>query len=318
MNWLNFAKANASSFMPPTGTEIASQVDSIYGFLVWASLISCVILIGGMVYFVIKYKRKSANDKTAYITHNSFLEFLWSFIPLVIFMFVFGWGWKIYHDMRVAPKDAFELHVVGKQWMWDFVYKSGKKSVNEAVVPVGTNVKLIMTSEDVIHSFFIPSMRIKQDVVPGMYTSLWFKAEKLGDYNVFCTEYCGTAHSNMLAKLKVVSQEDFEKFLSEGDDSNLPLDQRGAKLYTAKGCVACHSVDGTTKVGPTLKAKFGSEETLDDGSKVMIDENYISESLLNPNAKVVKGFPKNVMPSFQGQLNEQELAALVEYMKTLK
>jgi cytochrome c oxidase subunit II len=317
MKWLFAAAAHANSFMPPAGTDIAARVDNIYEFLLVASLISCIILIGGMIYFVVKYKRKSATDKTAYITHNSTLEFVWSFIPLVIFLVVFAWGWNIYHDMRAMPKNALEVHVVGKQWLWDFIYKSGKKSTNEAVVPVGEPVKLIMTSEDVLHSFYIPSMRIKQDVIPGRYTAIWFTAEKTGDYQVFCTEFCGAAHSNMLAKLKVVPREEYEKWIAEGDDSALPLAKRGEKLYSNNGCVACHSIDGTAKVGPTLKGKFGAMETLEDGSQVKIDENYLAESMLNPNAKVVKGYPRNVMPAFQGKLNEEELSALVEFIKTL-
>lgn len=309
---------HAQSFMPPAGTEIAARVSNIYEFLLIASFISCVILIGGMIYFALKYKRKSANDKTPYITHSAALEFLWSFIPLVIFLVAFGWGWKVYHDMRVAPKNALELNIKGKQWAWDFYYKSGKKLTNQAVLPVGTDIKLILTSVDVLHSFYIPSMRIKQDAVPGMYTSLWFNAQKTGEYQVFCTEFCGTAHSNMLAKIKIVSMEEYEKWLAEPDDSSLPLDVRGKKLFTDNGCVACHSVDGSTNIGPTLKGKFGNEEELEDGSKVKVDESYISESILNPNAKVVKGFPRNVMPSFQGKLNEDEVTALIEYIKSAK
>ena len=308
----------SSSFMPPQGTLISADVDNLYSFIVIASTISCFILIGGMIYFVLKYKRKTNNDKTAYIDHNSFLEFLWSFIPFLIFMGVFVWGWKIYHDMRTFPKDAIEVHVLGKQWTWDFMYKSGKTTTNEFVVPVKTNVKLIMTSKDVIHSFFIPSMRIKQDVVPGRYTALWFNAEKTGDYNVFCTEYCGAAHSGMLAKMKVVSTEEYEKFLQE-NDAALSLPERGAKLYISSGCIACHSTDGTTKVGPSWKGLFGTKgRDLDDGSKVDVDENYLRESILNPNAKIAKGFAKGVMPVYQGQLKEEQVNALIEYMKSLK
>jgi cytochrome c oxidase subunit 2 len=307
----------ASVFMPAPVTDIAQQVDNLYSFLLWMSAISCAILIGGMVYFVLKYKRKTNNDKTAYITHNTFLEFLWSFIPLVLFLAVFGWGWHIYHQMRANPENALEIHVLGKQWAWDFTYKSGKTSGNELYVPVNTPVKLIMTSSDVIHSFYIPSMRIKQDVVPGRYTSLMFKSEKLGDFQVFCTEFCGAAHSAMLAKLHVVSQEDYEKWLQENDEG-LTLAQKGEKYFNSKGCVACHSNDGTAKVGPTWKGLFGKTESLDDGSTVVADENYLRESTLQPNAKIVKGYAKGVMPAYQGQLSETELSALIEYIKELK
>ena len=321
MKWLflilSQAHANTSSFMPPQGTEIAQQYDNLYSFLVWMSFIGCAILIGGMIFFAMKYKRKTDHDKTPYISHNTFLEFLWSFIPLVLFLAAFAWGWYLYHQMRQMPENAMEVHVFAKQWSWDFTYKSGKTSTGEFYAPVNTPVKLIMTSKDVIHSFYIPSMRIKQDVVPGRYTALWFNAEKTGDYQVFCTEYCGTAHSNMLAKIHVVSLEDYEKWLQENDEG-LSLSQLGEKLLTRKGCVACHSTDGRKVVGPSYKGLFGREEEMEDGTKVMVDENYIRESILNPNAKVVKGYPKGVMQSFQGQVTEDELNAIIEFMKTLK
>lgn len=320
MKWmfllLNKAMAG-ETFMPPAVTDISRQYDNLYAFLLWASLIACIILIGGMIFFVVKYKRKTGTDKTPYISHNTFLEFLWSFIPLVTFLGMFAWGWYVYHQMRQMPDNATEVHVFGQQWSWQFVYKSGKTSTNEFYVPVNTNVKLIMTSKDVVHSFFIPSMRIKQDVIPGTYTALWFNSEKLGDFQIFCTEYCGSAHSAMLAKMKVVSQADYEKWLQENEEG-MTLAQKGQKYSNDKGCVACHSTDGSVKVGPSWKGIFGKEHEMDDGSKVVVDENYLRESILNPNAKVVKGFPKGVMPTFQGQLTEDQLNALVEFIKGLK
>ncbi|HEY8270382.1 MAG TPA: cytochrome c oxidase subunit II [Pseudobdellovibrionaceae bacterium] len=318
MMWFNLAQAQ--SFMPTEGTKIATQVDNLYGFLLVASLISFLILMGGMTFFVFKYKRRTNKDKTGYITHNTFLEFLWSFIPLVIFLGVFAWGWLIYHEMRSMPKDALEVHVFGKQWAWEFEYKSGVKAGNLLVVPVNKDVKLIMTSKDVIHSFYIPSFRIKQDVIPGRYTALWFNADKLGEYHVFCAEFCGTQHSGMLATLKVVPQAEYEAWLEdESQVGSLPLAKRGEKLFAVKACASCHSVaDAATKVGPTLWKKFGTKESIEGMVDVDVDENYLRESILNPNAKIVKGFPKGVMPAFQGQLNETELNALIEYVKTLK
>ena len=317
MMWFNLAKAQ--SFMPSQGTEIAKQVDNLYAFLVVTSLIACVLVIGGMIYFVWKYKRKSPNDKTAYISHNTALEFLWSFIPLVIFLFVFAWGWWIYHGMRTMPKDALEVNVIGKQWAWEMEYKNGYKSVNELVVPVNKDVKILLTAQDVLHSFYIPSFRIKQDAVPGRYTALWFNATKLGEFHIFCTEFCGTSHSAMIGRLKVVTQEEFDKYLEQGQEEGaLPLAKRGEKQFALKACASCHSVDSpVVKVGPSLFKKFGSEEVLEDGT-VKVDENYIRESIMNPNKHIVKGFPKGVMPAFQGQLNENELNALIEYIKELK
>jgi cytochrome c oxidase subunit II len=188
------------------------------------------------------------------------------------------------------------------------------------VVPVNKDVKLIMTSKDVIHSFYIPSFRIKQDVVPGRYTALWFNADKLGEFHVFCAEFCGTQHSCMLATLKVVPQAEYDAWLEEESQvGTLPLAKRGEKLFSVKACASCHSVaDASTKVGPSLWKKFGTTEHLEGESDVNVDENYVRESILAPNAKIVKGFPKGVMPTFQGQLSETELNALIEYIKSLK
>ncbi|AFX99989.1 cytochrome c oxidase subunit II [Bdellovibrio bacteriovorus] len=318
MMWFNIAKAQ--SFMPTQGTEIAKQVDNLYGFLLVTSLIACVLVIGGMIYFVWKYRRKSPNDKTAYISHNTALEFLWSFIPLVIFLAVFGWGWYIYHQMRAMPENALEINVIGKQWAWEVEYKNGYKTVNEVVVPINQDVKILLTAADVLHSFYVPSFRIKQDAIPGRYTALWFKADKLGEFHLFCTEYCGTSHSGMIGKLRVVSREDFDKYLEQGQEERfLPLAEKGKKLFAVKACASCHAVDHPgAMVGPSLFQKFGHEEVMDDGTKIMFDENYIRESILEPNKHIVKGFPKGVMPTFQGQLNENELSALVEYVKNLK
>lgn len=320
MQMLLMNAAQASTFMPEQGTAIAKQVDNLYGFLLVVSFISCAILIGGMIYFAVKYKRRSQNDKTPYITHDIRLEILWSVIPLVIFLLVFGWGWVVYHEMREMPKNALEIQVTGKQWSWTAEYKNGVRAT-EIVVPVNRDVKLILASEDVIHSFFVPSFRIKQDAVPGRYTALWFNAEKLGEFHVFCTEYCGTSHAGMITRLKVVTQEEFDKWLiDESEIGLLPLAQRGAKYFQTRACASCHNVDNAAvKIGPSLFQKWGHEETMDDGSKVVFDENYVRESMMLPQAKIAKGFPRpSPMPSFQGQISESELAAIIEYIKGLK
>jgi len=306
--------------MPPQATEIAVQFDKLYGFILIASLISCVLVIGGLIYFALKYKRQGEKDKTAYITHDTRLEFLWSFIPFLIFMAVFAWGTYVYIQMRTAPKDAFEVHVFGQKWNWDFVYKSGKKITGEMVVPVGTPVKLIMTSRDVLHSFFIPAFRVKQDVVPGRYTSLWFKADKIGDFQVFCTEYCGKEHSGILAKVKVLPREKFEAWLEDNPYKGLAPIDIGQKVYTAK-CLACLKTTQERLVGPGFAGLFGSQRNFEDGSSAPADENYIRESILNPNAKIVKadtGAPYGaVMPAFAGALSDEEILGVIEYIKSL-
>lgn len=332
--------ASAQTFMPPVGTAIAGQVDKVYEFLLISSLISFVILVGGMIYFVFKYKRRSENDKTAYITHNHTLEFLWSFIPFCLFIFVFAWGWYIYHQMRTVPDGALEVHVAAKKWDWRFTYKNGKEVTSglsadgkrepaTMVVPVGRPVKLIMGSEKVaagstdpsdrpvIHSFFVPAFRVKQDVVPGRYSTLWFQADQEGEYWIFCTEYCGTGHSAMTGKIRAVSTADFEKWLAEekaaGGGS---LVEQGRTLYASKACIGCHSVDGSRMVGPSFKAVFGKTESTSAGD-LKVDENYLRESILNPNAAVVTGYPA-AMPPYAGQLTDDEVKALIEFIKSLK
>ena len=322
MAWLMILmnRVMADVFMPTQGTEIAKRYDNLYGFLVVVSFISCAILIGGMIYFALKYKRKTQNDKTPYITHDTRLEVLWSVLPLIIFLAVFAWGWVIYNDMRSFPKNALEISVSGKQWAWTAEYKNGVKST-DVVVPVNRDVKIVLSSEDVIHSFYVPSFRIKQDAVPGRYTALWFNAEKLGEFHVFCTEYCGTSHSAMTTRVRVVSQEDFDKWLTEESEVGLlPIAQRGAKIFQTRACASCHNVDSpAVKIGPSLYNRWAKEANVDEGQKIVFDENYVRDSVMNPQAHIATGFPKpSPMPSFQGQLSEAEVSALIEYIKGLK
>jgi cytochrome c oxidase subunit 2 len=340
------AQADSSTFMPPAATELASQVDSIYSFLLWASLISFVLLIGGMIFFVIKYKRRTPNDKTAYITHNHTLEFLWSFIPFCIFIFAFAWGWIVFHQYRSMPENGLEIHVVAKKWDWRFIYKNGRevtagvddqgnKTPATMVVPLGRPVKLIMASEKVnpasnedprdrpvLHSFYVPAFRQKQDVVPGRYTTLWFQATELGTFNVFCAEYCGDGHYSMRAAVKVVKPAEYEEWLSgeaAGGAGGKPLSlaEQGKNIYATHMCIGCHSLNGSAGSGPTWKGIWGHEVATDKGT-VKIDENYIRESILQPNAKIVNGFQGGVMPSFAGQLKDDEINALIEFIKTVK
>jgi len=311
------AAAGPSVFMPPQATEIAKNVDALYEFLLIASFISCVLVIGGLILFALKYRRKGEDDKTPYISHNTTLEFLWSFIPFVIFMVAFVWGWIVYHDLRKMPKGALEIGVQAQKWDWTFIYKSGRKVTTEFYVPVNQDVKLLMTSTDVLHSFFIPAFRTKQDVVPGRYTALWFNANREGTFHVFCAEYCGDKHSAMLAKVHVVPREQYEEWLASEPYKGLSSVEIGAKVYGSR-CVACHTLSEQKNIGPGFLNVFGSQRKMEDGTTVEADENYLRESILNPNAKVVAGYPKGVMPTFQGQLSEEELMGIIDYMKTLR
>lgn len=306
-----------SHFSPFAATAVAHQWDTLYGFLLIASFISCVLVIGGLIVFAAKYRRATENDKTPYISHSTTLEFLWSFIPFVIFMVVFVWGWVVFYNFRKMPENALEIAVQAQKWNWTFTYKSGRNSSGEFYVPVGEPVKLVMTSKDVIHSFYVPAFRNKQDVVPGRYTSYWFNANTVGDFQIFCTEYCGDQHSGMLAKVHVVPREQFDEWLANDPYKGLAPADVGQKVYAAR-CVACHSLTDAKQVGPGWKGLFGRKEMLADGQSVVADENYIRESILNPNAKIVQGYPSGVMPTFAGQLNEQELMGVIEFIKTLK
>jgi len=320
MSWITTVLAN--SFMPVPGTDLAKDVDALYAFLIISSLISFVILIGGMTWFLIKYKRTSIDQKSAYITHNNFAEFTWSFIPLLILLFIFYWGMVLFNDLRIPPQDvASEIHVTAEQWAWTYRYKNGKElysSANEAmVVPVNKATKIILTSKDVIHSFYVPAFRVKQDAIPGKFTELWFTPNQVGEFIVFCTEYCGTKHSGMMIKIKSVPTEEYVAwYYSETKAATDPA-SKGKLLFAQKACVGCHSLDGTRVVGPSFKGLYGAERKFTDGSKALADENYLKESILVSNAKIVENYAPQ-MPLYQGQLSDDEVANLIEYIKTIK
>ncbi|MCB9072546.1 MAG: cytochrome c oxidase subunit II [Bdellovibrionaceae bacterium] len=326
--------------MPPAATQVAKQLNHLYAFMLISSVISFIILVGGMIYFVYKYKRKTANDKTPYISHNHTLEFIWSFIPFVIFMACFAWGAYIYKEMRTFDENALEINVYGKKWVWEFEYKDGRKITNGVdangklepatmVVPVNTPVKLLLTSvklspEDkaVLHSFFVPAFRVKQDALPGRYTALTFTADEKGLFQVFCAEYCGTGHSSMMAKIKVVSKEDFDAWVlgeeAGGAPKEMTLADKGRAAYAKWACIGCHTLDGSPSTGPSWKGLWGNERSFNDGGKAVADENYIRESIMDPNKHVVKGFEPNKMPTFKGMISDEDITAIIEFIKTLK
>lgn len=309
--------------LPEQASTQAHLVDDLYSVIMLISIAGFVGLMGVMVFFVIRY-HKSNNDKSAYIPHNMTAETIWTVIPTIIFLGVAAWGLIAYFEMNKVPDNAYHIKVTGKQWMWEFTYdKDGKEaSVTDIMyVPVDTPIVLDMTSTDVLHSFYVPSFRIKRDTVPGMRTKVVFTPNKIGEYRIYCAEFCGTSHSRMRGTVRVVSKERFNKWLNfEIKESNIsdPV-ELGARLFARKGCASCHSTDGSVLVGPSLKGIWAAERKFSDGSKISsVDAEYIRESLIKPQAKIVDGFTGARMNSFAGQLSEKDIDHLVEYLKTLK
>ena len=308
-----------SIVVPVQGSAYAGQVDRLYLFLIWLTIFFFVLISGLLAYFVFKYRRRTADDVTPNITHHNGLEAAWTLLPLAIVMVIFFWGFHSYMEAQVSPADAMEIQVTAKKWVWTFEYPNGMRTLNELHVPLGKPVKLIMTSEDVIHSFYVPTFRIKQDVVPNTYTQLWFQPTEPGMHRLLCAEYCGKGHSDMGGKIFVDDEKKYKDWLENGGDAgkNMPLAQFGALLYESRGCQTCHSLDGSRGEGPSFKGVFGHGVKLSDGKSVAVDENYIRESILQPQAKIVAGF-EPIMPTFQGMLREREISALVEFIKEQK
>jgi cytochrome c oxidase subunit 2 len=273
-----------------------------------------VLIFLSIFYFAIRYRRRSDRELPQVQHGGMALEVLWSVIPFGITMVMFGWGASVYFKGSRPPDDAMPLYAVGKQWMWKIEHMEGQREINELHVPLGRAVKLTMTSEDVIHSFYVPAFRVKQDVVPGRYSTLWFQPTKAGKYHLFCAEFCGTRHSGMIGWIHVMEPEDYENWLSGGAGAGT-LAQTGEKLFTDLACSNCHKADGTGRC-PSLVGLFGKQVQLAGGNKVTADEAYIRESILQPAAKVVAGY-QPVMPTFQGLVTEDGVLQLVEYIKAL-
>ena len=300
-------------FWPESASTTAGRVDALYIFLVLVSAIMTVLIFTTLIVFAIKF-RKRRGRPAEQIEGSTILEITWSIIPFAIFMSFFVWGAVLYFQERTPPQDAMEVYTVAKQWMWKFEHAGGQREINELHVPMGRDVKLIMTSQDVIHSFYVPAFRIKQDVLPGRYTTFWFHATKAGTYHLFCAEYCGTQHSGMIGWIVVMEPRDYEAWMTAGG-GNQPLAVTGQKLFSELGCATCHRSD-TQGRGPNLVGVYNKPVLLEDGRTINADENYIRESILEPGAKTVKGF-KPIMPTFQGQISDEQLNALVAYVKSL-
>jgi cytochrome c oxidase subunit II len=301
-------------FSADQASSYAGDVDNLYGFLWTLTIIFGVGLVAAIFFFAIKYRRRHPDEVGVPIAGALTLELAWTIIPFLIAMGIFVWGAGIYFKIYRPPATAMDVYVVGKQWMWKFQHLEGQREINELHVPLGRRVKLTMTTEDVIHSFFVPAFRMKLDVVPGRYSTVWFEPTKVGRFELFCAEYCGTSHSGMIGSVVVMEPAEYQAWLAGGSGEGSPA-QEGEKLFAQLACNSCHLANGQGR-GPRLQGVFGSQVELADGSKVVANEDYVRESILTPRAKVVAGF-QPIMPTFQGLVSEEQLLALVAYVRSL-
>lgn len=315
---MNPIDTTASFWLPGKFSTMAPDIDGLFYFIYWCSVFLFVLVVTAMTFFAVRYRRRGKVGLTSNFVHNTPMEILWSVIPAIPIVVVFIWGSRDFVRLHTMPGNAVEVKVTAQKWFWTFDYPEGANSVNELVVPVSKPVKLTMSSQDVIHSLFVPGFRVKQDILPNRYTQLWFEPVAIGSFDLYCAEFCGKGHSEMIAKVKVVSDSEFVKWQ---DAQNKPpegmaLADWGGLLIKQKGCATCHSIDGSTNTCPTLKGVFGHEVLMTDGSRVVADENYVRESILDPRAKVVNGF-QPVMPTYQGVIKDRHIDAIIEYLKTL-
>jgi cytochrome c oxidase subunit 2 len=294
---------------------MASRVDLLYFFLLAVAAFFSLLIAGLIVFYAIRYKRRSSADIGSETHGGLALELTWSIIPFLITMVIFVWGASVFFAMARPPDETLNIYVVGKQWMWKFQHLDGQREINELHVPLGRPVKLIMTSEDVIHDVFVPAFRVKADVLPGRYTNIWFEATKAGRYHLFCAEYCGTKHSGMTGEVIVMDPTEYQAWLSGGGPEG-SLAEGGAKLFASLACNTCHRPDAQGR-GPALEGLFGKTVTLQSGERVIADEAFVRESILNPSAKITAGF-QPIMPTFQGLVTEEQLLELIEYVKSLQ
>jgi cytochrome c oxidase subunit 2 len=299
---------------PAQASTIAPRVDNLYFFLIAVSAFFAVLVTVLVIVFAIKYRRRRATEVGAPIHGSLALELVWTGIPFILAMVMFVWGASVYFAIAKPPAETLDIYAVGKQWMWKFQHREGQREINALHVPVNTPVRMIITSEDVLHDLYLPSFRVKMDAIPGRYTQLWFTATELGTYHLFCAEYCGTKHSGMIGSVTVLSQDDYQAWLAGGATEG-SLAQVGEQLFTQLACITCHAPDSAGR-GPVLNGLFGARVTLASGETVVADNAYIRESILNPTAKIVQGFAP-IMPTFQGQVSEEQLLALIEYIKSL-
>jgi cytochrome c oxidase subunit 2 len=336
------AQEEGSFWLPIPGSSLAGEMDLLFKLILGISVFFFVLIVAVMVLFVFRYRRRSGRSAERTATHNTALELTWTIVPLILVIVIFYVGLKGFMALATPPVDAYKIAVEGQKWSWSFTYPNGHVD-SELHVPAKRNVELVLTSLDVIHSLYIPAFRLKKDAVPGRYNRMWFNALHPGEYEVFCAEYCGTGHSDMSTKVVVHTPEDFQAWLESADPLKKLSDEQyaeymkapaafiaahpeieglatpammGEQLYRKKGCVQCHSVDGTGGTGPSFLGLYGTTQMLADGTRVQADENYIRNSILDPGGQVVAGY-EAVMPTYQGRLKEREITALIAYLEGL-
>ena len=306
---------SGTPLFPVSASTMAPRVDALYFFLLGVSGFFSLLIAGLIVYYAVRFRRRAPDAIGARIAGGMVLEIGWTVIPLLITLVIFFWGASVFFAMARPPDDTLNVYVVGKQWMWKFQHLNGQREINELHVPLGRAVKLIMTSEDVIHDVFVPGFRVKADVIPGRFTQLWFQPTKPGRYHLFCAEYCGTRHSGMVGEVVVMEPDDFQRWLSSGSTSG-SLASAGAKLFADLACNTCHRPDTQTR-GPLLDGIYGKTVTLQGGSTAIADEAYLREAILNPGARLRAGF-QPIMPAYQGVVTEDGVAQMIEYIKSLQ
>ena len=300
--------------VPEQASATAVHLDHLTLYLLIVAAIFSTLIFALIFFFAVKYRRRPGHERPVEVHGALTLEIIWTVVPFILMMVMFVWGASVFFEMSRPPDDAMNIYVVGKQWMWKTQHLEGQREINELHVPLGRPVKLTMTSEDVIHSFYMPAFRVKFDVLPGRYTTAWFNPTKPGKYHLFCAEYCGTLHSGMIGWIYVMEPAEYESWLSGGQGGE-SLAARGEKLFQYLACANCHRTDKPGRC-PNLQGVFGAPVRLTTGETVKADEAYLRESILNPSAKIVAGY-QNIMPSFQGQVTEEDLLQLMEYIKSL-
>lgn len=306
-----------SFWMPPKASTFSDTVDWTFYFIFYVSLFFFALIILLTFYMIIRFRRRPGHGPIKSPSHNTALELTWSLIPLALVVLIFFFGFRSFADMAFAPSGSYDIQVEAQKWSWSFRYPNGYVDT-DLHVPKGQPVELTMRSLDVIHSLFIPQFRVKRDVVPGRYNKVWFQATEVGTFDVFCAEYCGTSHSDMHSLVIVHEPGEFQQWLEDAANylDTLPPAEAGGELYVKRGCNQCHSVDGSANTGPTFLNLFGEQQVLRGGESIVVDENYIRESLLDPGAKIAAGFD-NVMPTYQGRLKDAEIDYLISYIKSL-